>query len=148
MSEERYRPLASRLLIGRPKWKLLFDEIGKTNRQWVTSGVVQSNSVVAAAVTVCVCVAGSGWGCSAADLKASPGLCTDCVTRLEPRGRLLNSTRSPSADRTPVRARGTQTSGGDFGAKDLYLKSITEYQMTRVTWKCESISDSWDWLQK
>ncbi|XP_074535709.1 NADPH oxidase 4 isoform X2 [Halichoeres trimaculatus] len=32
MSEERYRPLTSRLLVGRPRWKLLFDEIAKTNR--------------------------------------------------------------------------------------------------------------------
>lgn len=35
MSEERYRPLTSRLLVGRPRWKLLFDEIGRTNKQWV-----------------------------------------------------------------------------------------------------------------
>uniref|UniRef100_A0A668AGK4 NADPH oxidase 4 n=1 Tax=Myripristis murdjan TaxID=586833 RepID=A0A668AGK4_9TELE len=32
MSEEKYRPLSSRLLVGRPRWKLLFDEIGKTNK--------------------------------------------------------------------------------------------------------------------
>uniref|UniRef100_A0A665U864 FAD-binding FR-type domain-containing protein n=1 Tax=Echeneis naucrates TaxID=173247 RepID=A0A665U864_ECHNA len=32
MPEEKYRPLASRLLVGRPRWKLLFDEIGKTNK--------------------------------------------------------------------------------------------------------------------
>ncbi|KAM4742536.1 NADPH oxidase 4 [Anableps anableps] len=32
MSEERFRPLASRLLAGRPRWKLLFDEIGKSNK--------------------------------------------------------------------------------------------------------------------
>ncbi|XP_069004002.1 NADPH oxidase 4 [Embiotoca jacksoni] len=32
MSEEKYRLLTSRLLIGRPRWKLLFDEIGKTNK--------------------------------------------------------------------------------------------------------------------
>uniref|UniRef100_A0A8C9Y2T4 NADPH oxidase 4 n=1 Tax=Sander lucioperca TaxID=283035 RepID=A0A8C9Y2T4_SANLU len=32
MSEDKYRPLTSRLLVGRPKWKLLFDEIGKTNK--------------------------------------------------------------------------------------------------------------------
>ncbi|XP_068601493.1 NADPH oxidase 4 [Brachionichthys hirsutus] len=32
MSEEKYRPLTSRLLIGRPRWQLLFDEIGMTNR--------------------------------------------------------------------------------------------------------------------
>uniref|UniRef100_A0A4W6F7I9 NADPH oxidase 4 n=1 Tax=Lates calcarifer TaxID=8187 RepID=A0A4W6F7I9_LATCA len=32
MSEEKYRPLTSRLLVGRPRWKLLFDEIGKTNK--------------------------------------------------------------------------------------------------------------------
>ncbi|AWO99134.1 putative NADPH oxidase 4 [Scophthalmus maximus] len=31
MNEEKYRPLTSRLLVGRPRWKLLFDEIGKTN---------------------------------------------------------------------------------------------------------------------
>uniref|UniRef100_A0A3P8WXN3 NADPH oxidase 4 n=1 Tax=Cynoglossus semilaevis TaxID=244447 RepID=A0A3P8WXN3_CYNSE len=31
MSEEKYRPLTSRLLFGRPKWKVLFDEIAKTN---------------------------------------------------------------------------------------------------------------------
>uniref|UniRef100_A0A3P8WXP6 NADPH oxidase 4 n=1 Tax=Cynoglossus semilaevis TaxID=244447 RepID=A0A3P8WXP6_CYNSE len=28
---EKYRPLTSRLLFGRPKWKVLFDEIAKTN---------------------------------------------------------------------------------------------------------------------
>lgn len=33
MSEEKYRPLTSRLLVGRPRWKLLFDEIGRTNEQ-------------------------------------------------------------------------------------------------------------------
>ncbi|KAM6946187.1 NADPH oxidase 4 [Aplochiton taeniatus] len=33
MSEEKYRPLSSRLLIGRPRWKLLFEEIGKANKQ-------------------------------------------------------------------------------------------------------------------
>uniref|UniRef100_UPI0037E9870E NADPH oxidase 4 n=1 Tax=Semicossyphus pulcher TaxID=241346 RepID=UPI0037E9870E len=33
MSEERYRPLTSRLLVGRPKWKFLFDDIAKTNKQ-------------------------------------------------------------------------------------------------------------------
>ncbi|XP_004075854.1 NADPH oxidase 4 isoform X2 [Oryzias latipes] len=32
MSELRYRPLAARLQVGRPKWKLLFDEIGKSNK--------------------------------------------------------------------------------------------------------------------
>ncbi|KAM9853800.1 NADPH oxidase 4 [Aulostomus maculatus] len=32
MSEEKYRPLTSRLLVGRPRWKLLFDEIGRTNK--------------------------------------------------------------------------------------------------------------------
>ncbi|XP_058490256.1 NADPH oxidase 4 [Solea solea] len=32
MSEEKYQPLASRLLVGRPRWKLLFKEIGKTNK--------------------------------------------------------------------------------------------------------------------
>ncbi|KAJ4935366.1 hypothetical protein JOQ06_016902 [Pogonophryne albipinna] len=32
MSEEKYRPLTSRLLVGRPRWNLLFDEIGKTNK--------------------------------------------------------------------------------------------------------------------
>ncbi|XP_041734653.1 NADPH oxidase 4 [Coregonus clupeaformis] len=35
ISEERYRPLSSRLLIGRPRWRLLFEEIGKTNKAWV-----------------------------------------------------------------------------------------------------------------
>lgn len=35
MSEEKYRPLTSRLLVGRPRWKLLLEEIGKTNNQWV-----------------------------------------------------------------------------------------------------------------
>ncbi|XP_034023644.1 NADPH oxidase 4 [Thalassophryne amazonica] len=30
--QEKYRPLSSRLLVGRPRWKLLLDEIGKTNR--------------------------------------------------------------------------------------------------------------------
>ncbi|XP_028320480.1 NADPH oxidase 4 [Gouania willdenowi] len=33
MYEEKYHQLTSRLLIGRPKWKLLFDEIGKANKQ-------------------------------------------------------------------------------------------------------------------
>ncbi|XP_056468235.1 NADPH oxidase 4 [Gadus chalcogrammus] len=33
MSEEKYRPLSSRLSIGRPRWKLLFDEISNANRQ-------------------------------------------------------------------------------------------------------------------
>ncbi|XP_052323979.1 NADPH oxidase 4 isoform X2 [Oncorhynchus keta] len=32
ISEERYRPLSSRLMIGRPRWKLLFEEIGRTNK--------------------------------------------------------------------------------------------------------------------
>ncbi|XP_063348921.1 NADPH oxidase 4 isoform X2 [Pelmatolapia mariae] len=32
MSEEKYRPLTSRMQIGRPRWKLLFDEIGKSNK--------------------------------------------------------------------------------------------------------------------
>ncbi|XP_067101776.1 NADPH oxidase 4 [Osmerus mordax] len=32
MSEEKYRLLSSRILIGRPKWKLLFDEIGRANK--------------------------------------------------------------------------------------------------------------------
>ncbi|KAG7470910.1 hypothetical protein MATL_G00118950 [Megalops atlanticus] len=32
MSGERYRALSSRLLIGRPRWKLLFEEIGKANK--------------------------------------------------------------------------------------------------------------------
>ncbi|KAK0140589.1 NADPH oxidase 4 [Merluccius polli] len=32
MSEEKYRPLSSRLSIGRPRWKLLFDEIGNANK--------------------------------------------------------------------------------------------------------------------
>uniref|UniRef100_A0A8C4F6E0 FAD-binding FR-type domain-containing protein n=1 Tax=Dicentrarchus labrax TaxID=13489 RepID=A0A8C4F6E0_DICLA len=32
MSDEKYRPLTSRLLVGRPRWKLLFDEIGRTNK--------------------------------------------------------------------------------------------------------------------
>ncbi|KAF0030549.1 hypothetical protein F2P81_017280 [Scophthalmus maximus] len=35
MNEEKYRPLTSRLLVGRPRWKLLFDEIGKTNEQFI-----------------------------------------------------------------------------------------------------------------
>ncbi|KAF3847845.1 hypothetical protein F7725_020873 [Dissostichus mawsoni] len=30
--QEKYRPLTSRLLVGRPRWNLLFDEIGKTNK--------------------------------------------------------------------------------------------------------------------
>uniref|UniRef100_A0A671VDV4 FAD-binding FR-type domain-containing protein n=1 Tax=Sparus aurata TaxID=8175 RepID=A0A671VDV4_SPAAU len=29
--QEKYRPLTSRLLVGRPRWKLLLDEIAKTN---------------------------------------------------------------------------------------------------------------------
>uniref|UniRef100_A0A3Q4HRL5 NADPH oxidase 4 n=1 Tax=Neolamprologus brichardi TaxID=32507 RepID=A0A3Q4HRL5_NEOBR len=29
---EKYRPLTSRMQIGRPRWKLLFDEIGKSNK--------------------------------------------------------------------------------------------------------------------
>uniref|UniRef100_A0A3Q2EBI4 NADPH oxidase 4 n=1 Tax=Cyprinodon variegatus TaxID=28743 RepID=A0A3Q2EBI4_CYPVA len=32
MSEERFGPLASRLHVGRPRWKLLLDEIGKGNK--------------------------------------------------------------------------------------------------------------------
>ncbi|XP_028276080.1 NADPH oxidase 4 isoform X1 [Parambassis ranga] len=32
MSEEKYRPLTSRLSVGRPRWKLLLDEIGKSNK--------------------------------------------------------------------------------------------------------------------
>lgn len=40
-------------------------------------------------------------GFSAVDQKASPGLCTDCVTQPDPLGRPLNSTRSPSADQMP-----------------------------------------------
>ncbi|KAK2831092.1 hypothetical protein Q7C36_016178 [Tachysurus vachellii] len=32
LTEEKYRPLSSRLLIGRPRWKLLFQEIAKANR--------------------------------------------------------------------------------------------------------------------
>eukprot|EP00063_Salmo_salar_P044108 XP_014018943.1 PREDICTED: NADPH oxidase 4 isoform X4 [Salmo salar] len=32
ISEERYRPLSSRMMIGRPRWKLLFEEIGRTNK--------------------------------------------------------------------------------------------------------------------
>nr|XP_057936309.1 NADPH oxidase 4 [Doryrhamphus excisus] len=32
ISEEKYRPLASRLLVGRPRWKILLDDIGRTNR--------------------------------------------------------------------------------------------------------------------
>lgn len=52
-------------------------------------------------VTVCVCVVSvSEWECSAADLKASPGLSTDCVTQPAPLGPHSNSTRNPSADRT------------------------------------------------
>ncbi|XP_060799316.1 NADPH oxidase 4 isoform X4 [Neoarius graeffei] len=31
-TEEKYHPLSSRLLIGRPRWKLLFQEIGKANQ--------------------------------------------------------------------------------------------------------------------
>lgn len=33
LTEEKYRLLASRLLVGRPRWKLLFDEIGRTNKR-------------------------------------------------------------------------------------------------------------------
>ncbi|XP_014842911.1 PREDICTED: NADPH oxidase 4 [Poecilia mexicana] len=33
MSEERFRPLSSRMLVGRPRWKHLLDEIGKRNKQ-------------------------------------------------------------------------------------------------------------------
>uniref|UniRef100_A0A673BUC0 FAD-binding FR-type domain-containing protein n=1 Tax=Sphaeramia orbicularis TaxID=375764 RepID=A0A673BUC0_9TELE len=33
MSEEKYGPLASRLQVGRPRWKLLLDEIGRANKQ-------------------------------------------------------------------------------------------------------------------
>ncbi|XP_061638402.1 NADPH oxidase 4 isoform X2 [Phyllopteryx taeniolatus] len=32
ISEEKYRLLASRLLVGRPRWKLLLDDIGRTNK--------------------------------------------------------------------------------------------------------------------
>ncbi|XP_061923248.1 NADPH oxidase 4 [Entelurus aequoreus] len=31
ISEEKYRPLASRLLVGRPRWKILLDDIGRSN---------------------------------------------------------------------------------------------------------------------
>uniref|UniRef100_A0AAY4DE98 NADPH oxidase 4 n=1 Tax=Denticeps clupeoides TaxID=299321 RepID=A0AAY4DE98_9TELE len=31
LCEERYKPLSSRLRIGRPQWELLFDEIGRSN---------------------------------------------------------------------------------------------------------------------
>ncbi|KAI3354362.1 hypothetical protein L3Q82_018888, partial [Scortum barcoo] len=39
-------------------------------------------------------------GCSAVVQRASPGLSTDCVTQPDPLEQPLNSTRSPSADRT------------------------------------------------
>ncbi|TSK67206.1 NADPH oxidase 4 [Bagarius yarrelli] len=32
LTEERYHPLSSRLVIGRPTWRLLFQEIGKANQ--------------------------------------------------------------------------------------------------------------------
>ncbi|XP_066535289.1 NADPH oxidase 4 isoform X2 [Hoplias malabaricus] len=32
LTEDRFRPLSSRLVIGRPKWKPLFQEIGKSNQ--------------------------------------------------------------------------------------------------------------------
>ncbi|KAI5098629.1 NADPH oxidase 4, partial [Silurus meridionalis] len=32
LTEEKYRPLSSRLVIGRPRWKHLFQEIGKANQ--------------------------------------------------------------------------------------------------------------------
>lgn len=50
MSEEKYRPLTSRMQIGRPRWKLLFDEIGKSNKQWVQ----WDYPVSLAAVEMCV----------------------------------------------------------------------------------------------
>ncbi|XP_051933739.1 NADPH oxidase 4 isoform X2 [Hippocampus zosterae] len=85
LTEEKYHLLASRLLVGRPRWKLLFDEIGRTNKRH--------------AVLVLVCdFSGSELGCSVVDLKASPGLFTDCVTQLTFLELLLNLTKSPSAD--------------------------------------------------
>lgn len=47
-----------------------------------------------------VCVSVSELGFSAADPKASPELCTDCVTQPDPPALPSNSTRSPSADGT------------------------------------------------
>lgn len=35
LSEGRYQVLNARLLIGRPRWELLFEEIGRANKQWV-----------------------------------------------------------------------------------------------------------------
>ncbi|KAL7825475.1 hypothetical protein AOLI_G00326820 [Acnodon oligacanthus] len=32
LTEEKYRPLSSRLVIGRPRWNLLFQEIGRSNQ--------------------------------------------------------------------------------------------------------------------
>lgn len=35
LREEKYRPLATRLQLGRPRWKALLEEIGNSNKQWV-----------------------------------------------------------------------------------------------------------------
>ncbi|XP_077954565.1 NADPH oxidase 4 isoform X3 [Gasterosteus aculeatus] len=88
MSEEKYRPLTSRLLVGRPRWKLLFDEIGKTNKHWISLSLSLS----------LVSVSESGF--SAVDQRESPRRSTNCATRPDPLEQPLNSTRSPSADRT------------------------------------------------
>lgn len=58
MSEEKYRPLTSRLLVGRPRWKLLFDEIGKSNKKWVQlerPAVEYESSVITSTNSLCVC---------------------------------------------------------------------------------------------
>lgn len=98
MSEEKYRPLTSRLLVGRPRWKLLFDEIGKSNKQWVQWVQCDSSDVTS---TNCLSVvSGSELESSAVDRRASPGPSTDCVTQPDALKQPLSSTRSPSADRT------------------------------------------------
>lgn len=33
LREEKYRPLATRLQLGRPRWKALLEEIGNSNKQ-------------------------------------------------------------------------------------------------------------------
>lgn len=66
--------------------------------QWWSTTPVLLPTVSPHVLYACVSVSESGF--SAADPKASPGLCTDCVTQPDPPALPLNSTRSPSADGT------------------------------------------------
>ena len=106
MSEEKYRPLTSRLLVGRPRWKLLFDEIGRSNKKWVAweRGILVCIKVMKwehlTPLPSPSMVSVSEWGFSAVDRGASPGLCTNYATPADPLEQSLNSTRSHSADWT------------------------------------------------